>query len=120
MQGMQALHTNISRRTGRTTRMLEQLKDGDRVLCSNQGSARDIKSRAQRMGLKIRCVHVSDFHGIANLGPVDGKTYLDHTMVERLYEIAIINTQKEIDAWLKTMNSGKDEAPAVWSLGFEG
>lgn len=120
MQAMQAMYVNTARRAGRTTRMLERLKDGDRVLCSNQGAARDIKNRARGMGLDVQTIHISDFHGMAQMRPAEGKTYMDHTMVERLYELAILGTQKEIDAWLDAMNHGKDQAPQPFSLGFEG
>lgn len=115
MQAMQAMYVNVARRAGRTTRMLQQLKDGDRVICSSQSAQRDIKHRAQKMGLKIECIHLSDFHGMARMEPAKGMVYLDHTMVERLYEVSILCAQEEIDSWLERVNRGKGSAQPVWT-----
>lgn len=121
MQAMQAMYVNTARRAGRTTSMLQQLKDGDRVICSSQSAQRDIKNRAQKMGLKIECIHLSDFHDMATMPPTKGMVYLDHTMVERLYEVSILCAQNEIDSWLERVNRGKESAHPVWTPpSFEG
>lgn len=108
MKGMLLTYVQTSRRSGRTTSLLESLKDGDRVIFSDARHANEFKRLAHERGIKVDCVIVepSDGLGLNRLGssPGDGRTILDHTWVEQYYERQIDRSIRIIDDIQKNLS----------------
>jgi hypothetical protein len=108
MQGMARVLWQTSRRTGRTTQLLDALKDGDRVIFSKASHRQYFKRGCRDRGLDVELV-VMPVNDIKLLGTVQGKTYFDHTWVQDMYEYALNKVEREIDHKERQM-SGYGEA----------
>lgn len=99
MRGMALSYTQAARRTGRTTSLVESLKDGDRVCCFTTREADRLRQLCRERNLKVDCIVVP----IANPGRVfergtsEGRTIFDHTWLENYYMLALERCQSEID-----------------------
>lgn len=110
MEAMVDLYRRASRRTGRTDELLEILKDGDRVVCSNPSSATDLRRRIGNRDLKVEVVviPVIGAGGLLERRLPEGRTIFDHTWVEDYYEMAIRVATKEIDHLHKLASQNPD------------
>lgn len=108
MQGMARVLMQTSRATGRTTQLLDALKDGDRVIFSKASHERSFRQGCRDRGLDVELV-VSPVNDIELLGTVQGKTYFDHVWVEDRYAYVLNKVEREIDHAEKQM-SGYGEA----------
>jgi hypothetical protein len=90
-----------ARRTGRTTALLEALKDGDRVVCANEASARHMiyELRKWRKKVNVFVVPVKEPNRLFSRPPSDGRTVFDHVWVEDYYRAQIEEAAKDIDHW---------------------
>jgi len=108
MKGMLLTYVQTSRRTGRTTSLLESLKDGDRVIFSDVRHAREFERLTKERGIKVDCVTIDpgDDLGLNKLesSPGDGRTILDHVWVEQYYERWIDRTARVIDNIQKNLS----------------
>lgn len=97
------------RQTGRTTSLVESLKTGDRVVCINRNDALNIERLCRERDVKITTVSIAGrrieeaLHGIGTL-PGDGRTVIDHSVVEAMYEGAISSTTQYIDSAEKSLS----------------
>lgn len=88
------------RRTGRTTQLIESVKDGDRIIFSNPKEAERVRRLVLERGVEVECVTVpiGDLD-LSRLGPSpgDGRTILDHSWVEEFYRQQISGARRSID-----------------------
>lgn len=54
LKGAALIYFQASRRTGRTTSLVESLKDGDRVIFTNSNEADRVKRICYELGIKIK------------------------------------------------------------------
>lgn len=107
LRGAANIYFHGARQTGRTTLLLESLKDGDRVVCPTQKEVDWLSRRAKEYGLKV------DFIVIDPRKPEDcfkhptskGRTVFEHTWVEQFYQEALDKAARDIDN-LQTGSSG--------------
>lgn len=89
------------RRSGRTTSLVESVKDGDRIIFAEPREADRVRRLIKERGIDVECIVVSpeDPIGITQLStsPDDGRTILDHAWVERYYEAGIKRLARNID-----------------------
>jgi len=91
-------------RSGRTTSLIESVKDGDRILFKNQREANRVSSllRDRNPSLQVQCIVLDpkESSRIFELGslPGEGRTLFDHGWVEQYYLDAINNAIKSIDS----------------------
>lgn len=110
--GAVRIYTITSRRTGRTTSLVESLKDGDRVVFATDEEARRVARLCMDLGVKIDTVVLGDRHPselCRERGVSQGRTLFDHSWVERWYLRAIEEAQKELD-FAQQQLSGYGEA----------
>jgi hypothetical protein len=90
-----------ARRTGRTTALLEALKDGDRVVCPNEASARHMRHELKKWRKKVAVfvVPVNEPNKLFSQPSSDGRTVFDHVWVEDYYRAQIAEAAKDIDHW---------------------
>ena len=72
-----------TRQTGRTTAMINMIKDGDRVVFLNQREANRVDSLLRERGIKAHCIvaSVGTPEEIYRLGTPRGRLIFDHSWV---------------------------------------
>jgi hypothetical protein len=101
LQGMLQTYENTARRTGRTTSLIESLRDGDRVVVENQAVKRHIVDLLQERGLKVDVIIVDPrkFSTLFQQPPSKGRTLFEHTWVYERYKFMLEETAADIDKW---------------------
>lgn len=107
MRGMALGYFQASRRTGRTTSLVESLKDGDRVCCATEQEAKRLGLLCRERGLQVdfMVLDPADPTGVFKRGRPEGRTILDHSWVELYYMRALDRCASGIDA-LQRESSG--------------
>jgi hypothetical protein len=87
-----------SRRTGRTSRMVESLKDGDRVVVASSGMKRYLADLIRKTGKKVDVIVLEphDNYRLSLFGTSVGKTYFDNDWVEKYYKHELENISKNL------------------------
>jgi len=91
LQGAAGIYFQTCRRTGRTTHLVEALKDGDRVVCASGPEAHRLGILARERGVEVQCVVVDpqNVHQLYEMGTAQGRLLFDHTWLERHYLLAL-------------------------------
>ena len=102
-----------ARRSGRTTRMVEQVREGETVVCLNEQHARNVRQALQEKGLRdIRVTTCAPNMGnfISTTAGNSGRIHLDHCWVHEWYSAAIIAATRELEAAVASRDTrGKPE-----------
>ena len=112
IRGAALTYLHSARQTGRTTSLIESVKDGDRILFASAPEADRVRRLCKERDVEVECIVVSPeqwkqrFFG---LGTSQGRTLFDHTLVEKIYMQAIEAAQHEIDFFERQL-SGYGEA----------
>lgn len=98
---LKAFHHSMfmaSRRTGRTSRMLEQVKSGDRIVFASEGAAGHVRPLLKEMGKEVECVICTpkDPYSLSVRPPAKGFTHFDHDWVDEYYRFAL----EQASEWL--------------------
>jgi hypothetical protein len=103
-----------SRQTGRTSRLIERVKDGDQIVAPSAEVARYIERRLREYGknnIKVFSVSPSEmplnFVGTAH----HGRTFFEHSWVERFFINAIDQAEKQLESYSIAMSKTWPEAP---------
>lgn len=111
MKSMSRVYFQSARATGRTTMMVDSLKDGDRVIFANRNEAERVQRLIRERGLKdVKCIVIppDKTNSMFENGTNQGRTLFDHSWVEQFYEQHINDCEREID-WLQEQLSGYGE-----------
>lgn len=111
MKGMACGYFSASRGTGRTTSLIESLKDGDRVVCLTSREADRLKRLCQerRLTVELMVVDPKNPDMVFSKGRPQGRTIFDHSWVEQYYLLAIEAAALQIDH-LQRQSSGHGTA----------
>ena len=111
IKGAIQIYYRGSRQTGRTTNLLDSLKDGDRVYVAGRGDAKWLQDKCKERNLNIECVSipVKDAGRVFDLGTSQGRAVFDHNWVEEYYLNAIEQAAKDI-AHLEKETGGYGDA----------
>lgn len=98
IQGMVEVYYMTARQSGRTTSLVESLKDGDRVVCLTNQEARRLLDLSRERGITITAVALAPGRGrgIFHEGTSQGRTIFDHTWVEEHFRQAVRGAAEEI------------------------
>lgn len=112
IKGMMEVYRRSSRATGRTTSLVESVKDGDTIIFSNHNEAERVKRICLDRGVDANCVFLNykrpyDIFEKVNFSK--GRTIFDHTWLEEFYSYKIGEAIELIDH-LQKETSGYDEA----------
>jgi hypothetical protein len=79
------------RRTGRTTRLIESVKDGDRIIAASGNEATRLANLLAQRGVNVSVAVIDPLnpYKLFELGTAQGRTIFDHTWVEMRYQKAI-------------------------------
>lgn len=106
MRGIAAVFFQSARRSGRTTSMLESLKDGDRVVFFEPKEAARVGRLCAQRGLKVECVTVpaTQPDRLFERGTPTGRLIFDHTWVEVFYTAALEKAAAQIDHFQRELS----------------
>ncbi len=96
---------DLTRRTGRTTKLLDIVQDDDRVIFVNRTQAMMFENLCKSRGLRVKCIDISPeidcldsiYQYPRLMGLRHGKTYFDHVWIEMHYKYKIKQTAAMID-----------------------
>lgn len=100
MQAMVRVYIQGARQTGRTTSLLESLKDGDRVVCAAPMHAKDLEHRCRQRGLQVDVVVIDPGRLHADIfkrSTAVGRTVFDHAWIEQYYQLVLERAARNID-----------------------
>lgn len=111
MQGVAGIYFRSARQTGRTTSLVESVKNGDRIVFADSKEAERVRRMCLARGVDVECVVVepSNPGRVFDRGPSKGRTLFDHAWVEQHYLHAIEHAQAVIDD-IERRASGRGEA----------
>lgn len=111
VQGMMHTYIQSSRRTGRTMSLVQNVKNGDRIVFVNIEEAERVKRLCLERGIEIKCsvVDPKDPGHLFQSPPSDGRTIFDHGWVEEFYLHKMKEVKENIDFFEK-QSSGYGEA----------
>lgn len=99
VQGAARVYFQSARRTGRTTSLVESLKDGDRVVFRSHSEAEHVLHMCKDRGVNVECIVIDpeDPSKLFERNTSEGRTLFDHTWVEQYYFNVIAKAQRDID-----------------------
>lgn len=111
MKGMARGYITAARGTGRTTSLIESLKDGDRVVCltAKEANRLDRLCREREMEVEFAVIDPKNPREVFSRGTPTGRTIFDHCWVEQYYMQAIDEAFSQIDR-LQRQSSGHGSA----------
>lgn len=111
LQAMASIYFRQSRLTGRTTSLVESVKDGDRIVFANSHEAERVRRLCREREVDVTCMVVdpSTPERLFEVGTSEGRTIFDHGWVEQHYINAIEAARSQIDH-LERQSSGYGEA----------
>ena len=111
MKSIVRTYIRSSRRTGRTSALVESLKDGDRVVFLTNGEGERVRSLCEERGVGIRCLvcDPNDIDYVFQHGTSQGRTVFDHSWLEEYYQNVIEKAVDRVD-YVQAQSSGYGEA----------
>lgn len=106
-----SIYIQSARRTGRTTSLVESVKDGDRIVFADSREAERVRRLCLDRGVSVECIVIEPKtpERVFERGTPEGRTIFDHSWVEQFYIQAIDNAARAIDH-LERQASGYGEA----------
>jgi len=103
LYGMALNYTLAARQTGRTTSLVESVKDGDRIVCYSPQEAAQLKRLCQARGVTVDCVVINlrSPETIFQYPTPSGRTIFDHVWVEHYYLRVLAQAQRDLDFWAR-------------------
>lgn len=111
IRGAAAIYFRAARSTGRTTSLVNSVKNGDRVVFIDATHAREFQRLCRDRGGQVDCIVVpaSQPKEVFRNGPARERLILDHCWIEAFYMQAIEQAMHEVDA-IEREGSGNGEA----------
>lgn len=126
VRSMVEVYSATARQTGRTTKLLDGLKDGDRVICLDGREGKRLEGLCRERGLKVKVLAcgVKTVNEPFQAGTSQGRTVFEHTWVEEFFRYRLQEAEEDL-SHLQRELSGYGEAhrktarqAAMWH-GFE-
>ena len=107
IKAMVKVYEQASCQTGRTTSIVDSLKDGDRVVFTNEHEARRVQRLCKEAGIDIDYIVINPKgpNRILERGTSQGRTIFDHTWVYEYYMDAIELAEHNIGYLQKQLSS---------------
>ena len=107
LQGVARAYFCGARQTRRTTRLVDSLRDGDRVVFANENHAEHARRLCRERGVNVHCVVIdpNNLHCIFGIARSNGKTMFDHAWLEAYYLLALKRAESDI-AIVEAKSSG--------------
>ena len=114
------IYFRSARQTGRTTSLIESLKDGDRIVVRNRQEEYYLKRRLEGRGLKVDILAIPPAtpEQLYRHATSQGRTIFDHQWLEDYYNITLVSIVKSLDNMQRDL-SGLGTAHAETQRGYE-
>jgi hypothetical protein len=99
------VYSMSSRHSGRTTALVESVKNGDRIYFLNSKEAQHVHRLCRERGVDVECVVAPIDNPLKNFNTSQGRAMFDHRWVEEYYKSVILRAQREIKQ-MEEMTSG--------------
>jgi hypothetical protein len=101
MKNMVRMYSQVARRTGRTTSLVESVKNGDRIVFDSAAEAERVRHLVRERGATVECIviPVDDVRRLFERPPSEGRTIFDHTWIEQFYQREIDKCAAHIDTF---------------------
>lgn len=111
VRGSVLVYMSSARGSGRTTSLVESVKDGDRIVFASAREAQRVGRLCHDRGVSVACIVVDprEPQRVFECGTPVGRLIFDHGWVEQYYLQAIERAQAEIDHF-ERQASGYGEA----------
>lgn len=111
IRGAAHIYFQSARQTGRTTSLVESVKDGDRIVFTDNRKAERVHRLCLDRGVTVECIVIEPKtpERVFERGTPEGRTIFDHSWVEQFYILAIDNAAQTLD-YLERQASGYGEA----------
>lgn len=111
VEGAVRIYLQSARRTGRTTSLVESVKDGDKIVFLDGRESERVKRLCLERGVKVDCVVIdpNSPERLFERGTPQGRTVFDHSWVEAYYLAALSRAKDDIDRF-ERQSSGYGEA----------
>lgn len=99
LQAMWRMYCATSRRSGRTTSLVDSVKDGDRVVVLTAAQAQHLERLIAERRVSVQCIVVEP-HAVDRLferGTSEGRTIFDHAWLEAYYLMKMESAAERID-----------------------
>jgi len=115
------MFTVTSRSTGRTEHLIDNLQEGDIVICSTAGAAGDIERRAKERGIAVRAtVCKPDTRSVAQtLVGRHERVCFDHGWVEQYFLRCIDEARRELGGLQDHLQTRRPTTRASYHHHFE-
>lgn len=112
MRGLVRTYAAMARGTGRTTALVESVRDGDRIVFASAREAERVRRLCLARGVNVECrvCDPSDPHSLRERGRAEGRTIFDHAWVEMCYAHAVDSLSLALDD-LARETSRRDAPP---------
>lgn len=100
LRGQARCYFQTARRSGRTTALLESLRDGDRVIFATKKEADRVKRLAKQMDKEIEILVAppkAPHDKLFSVGTPKGRTIFDHSWVEQFYLDSLDDSARWLD-----------------------
>ena len=111
VDGAVQIYLQSARRTGRTTSLVESVKDGDRIIFADSREADRVKRLCLERGIEVDCIVIDPRNPerLFEHGTPQGRAVFDHSWVEQYYLEAVSRAKSDIDHF-ERQASGYGEA----------
>lgn len=102
------MHELGARQSGRTSRMVERVRDGEMVVCLNAASARRMTELLRQQGKhRVRVVTSAPQQNefVSTTAGYSGRLHLDHSFVWEWFSRALIDARNELDGIAKSRDT---------------
>lgn len=99
MRGIARVFFQSARQSGRTTSLIESVKDGDRIVCATSKEVPRLQQLCRERGLSVECIVIDPRtpERIFQRGTPTGRSIFEHTWVEQYYMASLERAEKDID-----------------------
>lgn len=110
LQALLRVYLTGARGTGRTTSLINSVRDGDRIICGRLDEQRRLRELLFRANRDVEVIAIPPGHidVIAALPPCGGRTLFEHTWVAEFYERALAQAARNIDELQKATSRSAD------------
>lgn len=110
MRAMLRTYTQCARGSGRTTSLINSVRDGDRIICALAVERVRLSNLLHQAGRDVEVLDIPPEHSdaVVSLPLRAGRTIFEHTWVEEFYTITLAQAARQIDELQKSASRGAD------------
>lgn len=97
VKGVVSGYLRQARQTGRTTHLIDNLRDGDMVIFVNHSHADKVKRACKERGINVKMQVLDLKYPRLDFPAVSGRCFIDHVWVEQYFQLLLDRGIQDID-----------------------